>query len=129
MNEIKNKLFEMMNKLNPDYSRPNKEGVPHEDISPEDQNLFNSVFNLEEYDRLRGAHGPNYDGNYLTTRKFRIWDEPEGKQFRSELDRLAQEFNSKSMGHNIILKGFQDWDTDDDRYWDASYTFTFVPKQ
>jgi hypothetical protein len=29
----------------------------------------------------------------------------------------------------MVLKGLQDWETDDDRNWDASYTFTFIPKQ
>jgi len=126
MNEIKNKLFEMMDKLNPDFSRPQKEGVDVKTLSPEDQNLFKSMFDVDE---MRGASGPNYDGNYIRTKKFRFWDEPEGKQFQSEVERQIQEFNSKSIGHDMVLKGLQDWDTDDDRTWDASYSFTFILKQ
>jgi len=128
MNKTKNLLFEMMGKVNSDYRPPQKGGIPYEEIAPEDQELFDLTFQPED-SRLRGASGPDYNGNYLTTRNFRNWDSPEGKQFRDELNKKAEIFNSKSRGHDIILRGFQDWDTDDDRYWDASYTFTFIPKQ
>ena len=119
--ESREKLFEMMGKINPDT----KQGVPFEAIPEEDQGLFMQVFNNPE---LRGSHGPDYDGNYINTKEFRNWDEPRGNQYRNDLQVKADAFNKQAPNTQLVFKGFQDWDTDDDRYWDASYSFTFLPK-
>ena len=126
MKDGKKKLFEMMERVNPDYNRPEKSGIEYEELPAEDQILFKQLFDI---DNMRGAHGPDYDGNYIKVNKFWRWDSPEGKQFKSELEKEIQQFNSQSQNYDMILKGLQDWETDDDRNWDASYTFTFIPKQ
>jgi len=126
INESKAKLFEMMQKVNPDYVNEEVgKGVDFKQIIPEDQQLFNQVFGNPE---LRGASGPNYEGNYIKTRKFRFWDDAEGIVFRREVQNKIDAFNKQSIGFYMELKGLQDWDTDDDRTWDASYSFTFFPK-
>ena len=95
------------------------------------QQTFNQLFGLDPSNKwgsgLRGAHGPEGEGNYLNVDEFRFWDTPEGKAYRQELDRKMAEFNQQAS-HDIKLTHIADWETDDDRYWNASWGFTFIPK-
>ena len=128
--ESQTRLFKNFKRLNENMG---KSGRPYNELSPEDKELFNQLFDYnpnDTWDTIRSAAGPDYEGNYFKTMDFRDWDSPEGKAFRQELENKVQKFNAESQGHNMELKGFQDWDIEPgERTWDASWTFTFYPKQ
>lgn len=124
--ESQTRLFKNFKRLDENMG---KSGKPYNELPAEDKILFDHIFDHDP-NEMRSAAGPDYEGNYIRVTQFRDWDTPEGQAYRQELENKVQKFNVESQGYNMELKGFQDWDIEPgERTWDASWTFTFIPKQ
>lgn len=123
------KLFKLMEDLNPGYNE--KQYTSFNNISPEDQELFNQIFNVK--DNYTGIRKGWHDWQNLLEMKWH-WGYRGGRYWHKEdelkIQSLADEFNQKSKNYTMKIQDFSDEEGTDDGHIDIPYGFwfTFIPK-
>lgn len=93
-------------------------------ISENDRSLFLSIFEVQEYDISSfSCSSPDkiYSGNYIKVTDFKYWNDEEKEQLKLKIDN----YNSKAESV-MVLDSLSDYEIADDRYYEASFSFTFT---
>ena len=134
MKKMKYNLYEMMGKLDQQYGKVLQEqrqeyhgAVPYEQLPDEDKQLFDQLFDIK---RMRKAHMlGGVEGNYIDTKEIRFWDDKKGQEYKDYLNQKVEDFNNKSQSYNMEITDYTDWEKEPgERFWNARYTFVFIPK-
>ena len=77
---------------------------------------------------LRSSFGSEsdhtYEGHYFRVTYLRYWNPNSIEGLKNSIAKT----NEQTQEYRFELKNVSDWDTDDDRYWDASFTFLAYKK-
>lgn len=88
-----------------------------------DLEILATCTEVENYPR--SSHGSTldttYEGHYFRVRYLRYW----GQESIKQLEEQFAEANSKTSEYRFELINTEDWEMefDEDRYWEASFTF------
>jgi hypothetical protein len=81
------------------------------------------VKNCQCKNELRSAVGSTkehtYEGHYLRVTFLKYWNSNSIEGLKNSFNKT----NEETQEFKFELIGVDDWETDDDRYWDASFTF------
>lgn len=138
MKNMKYNVYELMGKLDPQYDKILKEqkeqyhnAIPYNQLPEEDKNLFNQIFNIRSFDRIKTSHLlGGVEGSYVDTKEVKYWDSPEGEKYKQQLNQKVEQFNQNSQSYNMKITDYQDYEVDPgERFWNAHYEFIFMPKE
>ena len=96
-------------------------------ISESDFDLLTSIFEISEFDIRnfsKSTPDKTYSGNYIRVIDFRYWNDIE----MNNIIKLVDNFNLLSKNCEMIIDSYSDFLIEDDRYYEASFSFTFKPK-
>ena len=84
--------------------------------------------NCECENFLRNSFGSTsdhtYEGHYFRVDYLRYWNPSSIEGIKNSIDKT----NEQTSEYMFKLIDVSDWDTDDDRYWEASFTLTAQKK-